>query len=66
MYIYIERDIDIDIDIYTHTYINLVFHAQMLKYMYKKPRHLFIKKLYFGFFQTFKDYIHINFKAINP
>ena len=27
--------------------------------MYKKPRHLFIKKLYFGFFQTIKAYIYI-------
>ena len=30
--------------------------VQMSKYMYKKPRHLFIKKLYFGFFQTFKGW----------
>ena len=27
----------------------------MSKYIYKKLRHLFTKKLYFGFFQTFKD-----------
>ena len=25
----------------------------------QEPRHLFIKKLYFGFFQTFKAYIYI-------
>ena len=29
----------------------------MLKNIYKKPGHLFTKKLYFGFFQTFKVYI---------
>ena len=40
-----------------HIYIciNFVCHVRMSKYMYKKPRHLFIQKLYFGFFQTFKD-----------
>ena len=27
--------------------------------MCKKPRHLFINKLYIGFFQTFKAYFHI-------
>ena len=26
-------------------------------YIYIKPRHLFTKKLYFGFFQTFEDSI---------
>ena len=34
-------------------------HLQMSKYMYQKPRHSFIKKLYFGFFQTFKGYMYI-------
>ena len=36
----------------------------MSKYIYKKLRHLFTKKLYFGFYQTFKHthtytYTHI-------
>ena len=34
----------------------------MSKYMYKKPRHLFIEKLYFGFFQTFKSYTSVSSK----
>ena len=25
----------------------------------QEPRHLFVKKLYFGFFQTFKAFIYI-------
>ena len=37
--------------------INFICHVQMSKYIFKKPRHLFSKKLYFGFFQTFKDSI---------
>ena len=34
--------------------------------MYKKPRHLFIQKLYFGFFQTIKDSIDFlpNFEGL--
>ena len=39
--------------------ISFVCHVQMSKYMYKKPRHLFIKKLYFDFFQTSYIYIYI-------
>ena len=35
----------------------IVCHVQMSKYMHKKPRHLFIQKIYFGFFQNFKDSI---------
>ena len=38
--------------------ISFVCHVQMSKYMYKKPRYLLIKKLYFGFFQTFKPYVY--------
>ena len=40
---------------YMYIYLNFVCHVQMSKYMYKKLRHLFIQKLYFDFFQTFKD-----------
>ena len=32
--------------------MNFVCHVQMSKYMYKKPRHLFIQKLYYSLFQT--------------
>ena len=53
---------------YIHTYIciyiNFVCQVLMSEYIYKKLRHLFTNKSYFGFFQTFKDsnnkiYIHI-------
>ena len=40
-----------------YMYIYFACHVQMSKYIYKKPRHLFTKNLYFGFFQTFKDSI---------
>ena len=49
MYIYIY--------IYVYIYVNFVCQVLMSKYIYKKLRHLFTKKLYFGFFQTFKDSI---------
>ena len=40
--------------------ISFVCHVQMSKYMYKKPRHLFIPKLYFGFKPyIFHIYIYI-------
>ena len=46
---------------YIYIYIcNFECRVQMPKYIFKKPRHLFTKKLYFGFFQTFKDYL-LNF-----
>ena len=43
--------------IYIYIYINFLCQVLMSKYIYKKLRHLFTKKLYFGFFQTFKDSI---------
>ena len=43
--------------IYIFIYIDFVCQVLMSKYIYKKLRHLFTKKLYFGFFQTFKDSI---------
>ena len=44
--------------IYIYIYIyNFVCQELMSKYIYKKLRHLFTKKLYFGVFQTFKDSI---------
>ena len=46
--------------IYIHIYINFVCQVLMSKYIYKKLRHLFTKKLYFGLFQTFKDSIYIH------
>ena len=50
-----------------YIYINFVCHVQMSKYMYKNPRHLLIKKLYFGFFQTFKAYISISiYLSLHP
>ena len=38
--------------VYIHTCINFVCHVQMSNNIYKKPRHLLTKKLYFGFFQN--------------
>ena len=45
-----------------YTYINFVCHVQKCQYIYiyiyiyiSKTRHLFLNKLYFGFFQTFED-----------
>ena len=52
--------------IYIYIYINFVCQVLMSKYIYKKLRHLFTKyfffflftkKLYFRFFQTFKNSI---------
>ena len=40
--------------IYISTLNNFECRVQMSKHIFKKPRHLFTKKLYFGFFQTFK------------
>ena len=48
---------DIYIYIYIYIHTNFVCQVLMSKYIYKKRRHLFTKKLYFGFFQTFKDSI---------
>ena len=36
--------------IYMYVYINFVCHIPMSKYICKKPRNLFIKKCYLGFF----------------
>ena len=40
-----------------YIYINFLCQVLMSKYIYKKLRHLFTKKLYLGFFQTFKNSI---------
>ena len=51
--------------IYIYIYINFVCQVLMSKYIYKKLRHLYTKKLYFGFFQTFKDSITKSVKSTN-
>ena len=43
--------------IHIYIYINFVCQVLMSEYIYKKLRHLFTKKLYFVFLQTFKDSI---------
>ena len=57
IYIYTYNCNCIYIHIYIYIYINFVCQVLMSEYIYKKLRHLFTKKLYFGFFQTFKDSI---------
>ena len=57
LWIYICIYIYVYIYICIYIYINFVCQVLMSKYIYKKLRHLFTKKLYFGFFQTFKDSI---------
>ena len=37
---------------------NFVCHVQMSKYMYEKPRHLFIEKLNFENFSHLQKYIY--------
>ena len=61
MYIYLYLYLYLYLYIYIYIYIYIYFVCQelMSKYIYEKLRHLFTKNLYFGFFQTFKDYTYI-------
>ena len=45
--------------VYICIYINFACHVQMSKFMFKKPRHLFIKNIYFGSLLRFHIYIYI-------
>ena len=59
LYMYIQYIIYIiHIYIYTYIYININFVCHANIYIYQKwDIHLFLNELYFGFFQTFEDFL---------